>query len=141
MAKIQAPKRIRAEDFASDERSLIGKLGFIVNSFMDDVYNALNNNLDFNNLNRQIVTIGVRMGAGSPVPLLNSPQIKHTLRGKPVGINCIKAQNINSPSTYPENAPYISFTFNENIITVLNVSGLQANSEYSLTLEIIGENV
>lgn len=141
MAKIQAPKRIRAEDFAEDERSLVSKLGFVVNSFMDDVYNALNSNLDFNNLNRQLVTLDVRMGPGLTPAVLNSPQIKHTLRGRPIGISCIKAQNLVSPLVFPLSTPFVSFTFNENIITLLAIAGLQADSEYRLTLEIIGENV
>lgn len=141
MAKIQAPKRIRAEDFAEDERSLIGKLAFIVNSFMDDVYNALNSNLDFNNLNRQLVSLDIRMGSGATPAVLNSPQIRHTLRGRPVGINCIKAQNLNNTLVYPLATPFVNFTFNENIITLLAITGLQADSEYRLTLEIIGENV
>lgn len=137
MARIQTPKRIRTEDFEPDSRNLISKLGFIVNSFMDDVNNALNSNLDFNNLNRQLVSLDVRLDSG----VLDSPQIKHTLKSRPIGINCIKAENLSSPGTYPTGAPFVSFTFNGNIITILNITGLQANSEYRLNLEIIGENV
>jgi hypothetical protein len=135
MSKIQIPKKIRLEDFDNQYKDLIEKIGFSFNSFSDEVYAVLNGGINIVNLNRQLVDVVVSInGSGQ---LVTQPQIKTTVSGKVRGINVINAVNTVNSSTYPTTAPFVNFTINSNILTILNVSGLQNNSEYRLTLELI----
>ena len=38
MGKIQIPSKLRVEDFASEDKELIEKIGGVYNSFIDDIY-------------------------------------------------------------------------------------------------------
>lgn len=133
--KLQIPKKIRAEDFAEDQRETIQKLGFTFNSFADEVYQALNKRLDYDNLSRELVTVTIQIDTTGK--LINPPQIKTSLLSKIRGIQTINAINLRNSTIYPTGYPFVSWTINGQIITVLNVTGLQNNSEYQLTLEVI----
>lgn len=134
--KIQIPKKLRVEDFDSEDQPMIEKIGFIYNSFTEETFRALNNGIDYDNLRRQIVPIQVTID--STGTLINGPQIKQTIIGKPIGILILNATNINEPGVYPVSAPFVSWNINSNgIITILNVTGLQNSSQYLLTAEII----
>lgn len=133
--KIQTPKKLRAEDFKSDQQDLVNKIAYVFNVFADEVYSVLNKGVDYDNLNRQKVDIIVSINATGMI--MNSPQIKTNLRGKIAGINVLNAIHTSSSTTYPTSAPFVSFTINGGILTILNITGLQANSEYKLTLELV----
>jgi uncharacterized protein YuzE len=135
MGKLQIPKKIRIEDFASDYKELIEKISFVFNPFTDEVYQALNGNIDTSNLNRQIVDVSVQIDGSGKV--VGQPQIKTTVSGKISGIVVINATNLVNPTTYPTNTPFVSYTTSGNILTILNITGLQNNSQYKLVLEII----
>lgn len=135
MGKMQIPKKIRVEDFSGENKEVIERIGYAFNPFADEVYGLLNGNLDSNNLNRQISDISVLIdNIGT---LKSQPQLKLTISGKIRGINVISATNQVNPSIYPISAPFVSFSINGPTLTILNVSGLQNNSEYRLTLELI----
>lgn len=139
MGKIQAPKTLRFEDFNPDEKELINKLGDVINSFQDDVYRQLNGNIDFDNLNRQIVE-NVTIKINSSGVLVNAPQLKVTVKTRVRGLNVVSAINSTNSSTYPTNAPFISYTVNGNILTITNVTGLYDGvtaSEWKLNIEVI----
>jgi hypothetical protein len=53
-------------------------------------------------------------------------------------MSVVSASNQTNPGIYPTAAPFVSFTYSGDIVTILNITGLQANSQYSLTLELIG---
>jgi hypothetical protein len=130
-------KRIRKEDFDSDMQPTIEKLGYIINTFAEQLVNLLDNNIDFQNLNQEIVILDIiKDGSGN---LVNPPSIRTTLNTKIQGILCIKADNSSSPGTYPTSQPFISYNMiNNNLISILNVSGLQNSSTYKLKLLLIG---
>lgn len=132
---MQIPKKIRFEDFDADYKDVIEKIGFAFNPFSDEVYQLLNGNLDSTNLNRQIVNVSVQTDAAGA--LVNPPQIKVTVNGKVQGLNVINAVNQINPATYPTGAPFVSFTTSAKTLSILNVTGLQASSQYMLTLELI----
>lgn len=134
--KIQVPKRIRTEDFATEDQAVASGIGSVINDFTDEVYRVLNKGVDFENLNRQVTQVVVTMDAAGLV--VNAPQIKSTLLTKVRGINVINAVNINNTTIYPTTAPFVSFSTNSNLLTILNITGLQAGSQYQLTLELIG---
>jgi hypothetical protein len=136
MSKLQAPKKIRIEDFKSDQSDLISKIGFVYNSFADQVYQVLNGNVDYDNLKRQIVTLDITVDANGA--LVNAPSIKYNLNSKLKGITVLNAVNLVNSNTYPSSHPFISWDLNGSLINIKNISGLQNNSQYRLTLELVG---
>lgn len=135
MGKIQIPKKLRVEDFSGDNKELIEKIAFIYNSFSDEVYQSLNGGLDSSNINRQLVDLTVKLSPSGVVT--SQQQIKILVSGRIRGVNVISANNTVNSTIYPLSAPFVTFTTNNNILTILNVSGLQPNSEYKLCLELI----
>ncbi len=130
-------KRIRTEDFPEEVRPTIEKLGFIFNAFAEQLVNLLNKNIDFQNLNMEVVSLDITTdGSGN---LVNPPSIRTTLNTKIQGAICIKADNLTSIGTFPTSQPFVSYSMiNNNLISVLNVSGLQNSSTYRLKLMLIG---
>lgn len=145
MGKPALPPRFRVEDFEEQFRDLIDTLAGELNAFNNDVYNQLNGNITFDNLDRQLVpNLVVQMDASGAV--INKPQVKLTLKSKISGISVINAQNNTNVEVYPTSHPFISFTVGtdkgtDKIITIKNITGLQANSKYTLTVEIIGSKL
>jgi hypothetical protein len=136
MGKMQIPQKIRTEDFSSDDQEIAGKIAGVVNQPLEDIYNIINGNIDFANLNRQLSSIDVIMDSAGKV--LNAGQIKITLKTRVAGLNVLSAVNLLNPGVYPTSAPFVSWSTNANILTILNITGLQPSSQYRLTLEIIG---
>lgn len=130
-------KRIRKEDFDEDMQPTVEKLGYIFNAFAEQLVNLLNKNVDFQNLNMEVVSLDImKDGSGN---LINPPSIKTSLNTKVQGIICIKADNLSSPGSYATSQPFISYNLiNNNLISILNVSGLQNSSTYRLKLMLIG---
>ena len=135
MGKIQIPAKIRIEDFDAEDKDLVDKIGQTFNSFSDEVYQLVSGNLDMINLNRQLVEVDVQIDSLNK--LVSQPQIKTTVNGRVRGVNVINSINQVNPYTYPTSTPGVSFTTNTNILTILNVTGLPASSQYKLTLELI----
>lgn len=136
MGKLGIPSTIRLEDYKEEDREMMEKLAGALNPFMEDVYRQLNGNLNTDNLTRQIGNVDVRMSAAGVV--VNSPQIKLRLKARVSGIQVISAQNLTNATTYPTTAPFISYTVSGDLVTIKNITGLQASSEYRLVVEIIG---
>lgn len=133
--KVQIPSRIRAEDFKPEEQEMIGKLSGTISNFLDEVYRALNKGIDFENLNRQVVDLDVTIDSSGR--LVNSSPIKNLTSGRLKGLHVINAINLNNPGVYPTTAPFVSWSITNNLINILNVTGLQINSQYRLTLELM----
>lgn len=124
------PKKIRTEDFSSEELEMIEKLAFVYNQNADDVYRALTF------VDRQIVDYNVVLD--SMGNLINPSQIKLSLSDRIRGLNVINAVNVNSPTTYPINTPFLSYSIGTNgLLTINNVTGLQPGSQYILTIQIV----
>lgn len=136
MGKLAIPSTIRLEDYKEEDREMMEKLAGALNPFMEDVYRQLNGNLNTDNLTRQIGNVDVRMNAAGVV--VNQPQIKLRLKARVSGIQVISAQNLTNATTYPTTAPFISYTISGDLVTIKNITGLQASSEYRLVVEIIG---
>lgn len=129
--------QIRIEDFKSEDQELAQKFATVINKFTDQTINLFTKNIDYDNLNRQLVTVQIQLDGGGVI--INNPQVKYSLRdGRVRGAIVVGATNISSPGTYPTNTPFISFTFSNGLLTIVNVTGLQNSSTYSLVIELIG---
>jgi hypothetical protein len=125
-------KRISKEDFDAEDHALIEKLAFPLNSHMEQVRNLFNKGIDFENLNQELITLRIQTNQNS-VPI-NTITFKSNLRNKVRGFVVISANIVSSNNLYPQQMPFISFSQNNNLITINNISGLSPETTYDLLL-------
>lgn len=135
MAKISDIRRIIVEEYEDQYQDLVTKLGFTINTFTEQVVSAFNKNIDFSNLKQNIKIIEITVDATGK-PILET-KINPELTDKLNGIICIKAENLTNTQHYPINSPFISYGYSNNLISIKNVSGLQNNEKYRLTLLLL----
>lgn len=135
MSKIEIPPKIRTEDFPPEMAETIGKLAGIYNNFADQISQVINGNIDYTNLKRQVVSVDITTDAAGKA--INPPSIRYTLGSKLQGINVLNATNLVNSNIYPVSHPFVSWTINGSQVVILNVSGLQASSQYRLVIELI----
>ena len=133
--KLNNIKRIIEEDFSQDDRLLVRKLSFSLNPFLEQISTLFNKNIDFDNLNQEVINVSVELDAlGIPKTQID---IKTSLKTKIKGCHCIRAINLTNNS-YPTSAPFITFTPNGNLLRINHVAGLPANVKYELSVILIG---
>lgn len=131
--RLQAFKRLIKEDYKEEQREMIEKLGFSLNTFADDITNLLNKNITIeDNLNQAKKTVKTSVDAsGTPISPL---AFKTGLTDQCYGIQCVRAINTTTSTSYPTSTPLLSFTESNNVLTINNITGLVAGSTYSLNL-------
>lgn len=145
MARIPDLRLIKKEDFDKSDQKLIDQLAFPINNFMQQVVNVFKNGVDFNNLNQQVITFTASVDVNG-VPVLPI-QFKNTLTTKVIGMICINAANQSTTNRVPASTPFITFTSNGTVLSILNITGLgippgQTNSDsYTFTVLTIGQNL
>ncbi len=134
MAKVPDLRRITTEDFPEEVRPSIEKLGTVLNKYMQETNNALNSNLDIVNLNRDIKNFNVIVDADG-IPTADVI-IKHKVKNFK-GMNVILVQNLGS-TAFLTGGPFIEFITQNGLIKITHITGLIANTEYNIQIEIIG---
>lgn len=137
MGRIPDIKRIQKSDFEEKYQSLIEKLSFPINSFFEQTRSALDHNIDFTNLNQEIITVDVIVDVNG-VPTTNI-QYRSSLKTKVIGHAAINALNISGAAGFPTGQPFITFSQTDKLVTILNVTGLPANTKYRLIVLSIGQ--
>jgi hypothetical protein len=136
-------RRIRTEDFDPEYRQLIERISYALNEFQDQTIFNLSKGIDFQNLNQDLKDVEVTIDASGA--LVNPPTIRTDLKSKPRLVFIGNAVNLQNPTVLPASMPFVSFTSdttaNGNIVRILGITGLPNNSQYRLTLLIIGENL
>jgi len=134
--KLNDIKRLTTDDFPRDQAQLISKLAFALNPFLEQIGTMFNKNIDFDNLNQEVINVTIELDAsGVPKTLTD---IKSNLRTKVRGLHCIRATNLENDGTFPSGAPFVSYTVLGDLIRILHVTGIPANKRYTLTLVSIG---
>jgi hypothetical protein len=114
---------------------------------MEQVHNALDNNIDFSNLNQDLIDITVVVDANGQMiksetnpALVNNPQFTSNKINRAIGSLVIKAQNTTDSSIYPDSSPFIHFsTISNGLFRINKINGLQANNTYRLRFILFGE--
>lgn len=130
--KIDSPKRLNVEDFKDSEKELVEKIGVCYNSFVENVYNALNKNITItDNLSQEIKIINnVKVDInGNPI---FSISFKHNLSSRSLGIQVIRTLG----NTLTTSQPFINYIEENKIIKVNNIKGLVDNAIYTLVIII-----
>ena len=135
MARIDNTRRIVREDYDKEYHGLIDRLGFILNSFMEQTVRQVNGNLDESNLKADIITIKITVNSCG-VPIGNNLIKSDVIR--PIGTTVISATNKTDGNVFPTTHPFITFTFglSPRVLKIRNISGLQANNEYELIIKV-----
>jgi hypothetical protein len=129
-------QQLKREDFEEKDKSLIDKLAGIINPVLTQLEQGLNKSLDFDNFRQEIKEVIVTVDAtGEPT---TQTQFKNGLLTKVRGTDVIRAENLTTSTSFPTAQPFISFSENNKIVTITNVSGLQANNKYKLTVITYG---
>lgn len=132
MGRLSNVRRIIAEDFPDEYQAIISRLGGVLNYFMEEVVELSNGNVDFQNLDQQLIQFEVQVDSDGK-PTLNDKILTNKIN--PNGIQVIKALNLTNNSIYPTGQPFISFTPSGNgFITINNISGLPADNKFFLTI-------
>lgn len=131
--KIPTFQRIVKEDFKKDDQDAADKLGYVLNNFCETLVTALNKRLTIaDNLAMEYKTLTLTVDStGKPISATSFT----TALGQLQGIIVVQAINITNSITYPTAAPWVSWTQKGTSVVVNNISGLQANNKYQLTLE------
>lgn len=135
MAKLPSLKRIVVEDFPPDQQSLISRLAFPINSFFEEVRAALNKSIDFNNLAQDLITLSFSTNEnGQPLSQLKFKTSVARVSGViPISL---KIQG-NSTGIQITQAPFVTFTQDQSLITISYISGLTPGLNYQINLLVI----
>lgn len=134
--KLNNIKRIIKEDFAKDDREFVDKLSFVLNPFLEQIANIFNKNIDFDNLNQEVITFTVDLDTNG-LPKTQT-QVKITLKTRIKGLVVINALNLTNDGTFPSGCPFITYSISGDLLTVQHVTGLPANKRYNLSAVVIG---
>ena len=127
-------KRIITEEYPTENQILIQKLAFTLNNFMIEVVDAINGNIGIENLTQEFKVIDIQTDIDG-YPIGNN---KFTTKFASVqGIVVLSARNLTNTNSYIKSAPFVSFSQKANIITVNNITGLEVNNKYRLTILLI----
>lgn len=140
MPKIPNYRRIFRTDYEQEYQKLVETLSVSINNGFEVLYDALNKKLSLkeNGLN-SVKDVDVNVGSNG-VPrqttgfLIDNPNIS-----KVIGLEVILAKNNDSTSIYPTSHPFISFSQDNKTIYINHISGLQANTSYTLRIVAYGE--
>ncbi len=131
-ATIQRPKRISSESLAAELRPAADLVGNSINTFMEEAYIAIMGNLGVqNNFNMEFKTLKITVDAnGIPTSTVS---FKSNLKSKIQGVIVIRAFD-----ALPVGQPFINFSENNGVATIIQVSGLSPNTQYQLVILTIG---
>lgn len=131
--KLPSFKRLNTIDYENQFKKLVETLSVSLNIGIEALYEALNNEVTLkDNIACTVKNVTLRVDTnGKP---LTTTSFVQDVEGKIYGIEVINAVNTTNTGVYPTGAPFVSWTQNNTIITITNVTGLQANNTYVLTL-------
>jgi hypothetical protein len=136
MARVSNSKRIITEDFSSEDQAMIQKLAFSINPFFEEITNAFNKNINFDNLNQQYSFIELEVDSGG-VPKVQS-EIRYELKTKIKGCQVINAENL-TDLTNLTGSPFITYEpTSNNTVKIKHVTGLPADKKFRLSVILIG---
>lgn len=140
MAQIDNIRRIVAENFKSADQDTVNKLGIILNDFMEQVYNAFKNSIDFTNLNQDVVKATITLDS-SGIPTKGASINSSTINSIQ-GMNVINAVNTQNSTIYPTGGIVCNYTqTGTGEFTLTHVTGIPENQQFTLTIVIYGNNI
>lgn len=132
MGRVPDRKRLTKEDFPEKYRDLIEKLAFPINSFFEQVQSVLNKNVNFDNLNQELKTLSFTTNqSGQPI---NTLTFNSGLSSRVQGITVQRIVITSNNTSFASIMPVISWSQNEKLVTINNISNLSPETQYSITV-------
>lgn len=132
---IQTFQRIFKTDFSADDQGLVDKLAGILNPGIERLYQLANKKISINdNIDCVVRDVTFSVDANGNPTATTSFTLDDKTRSVQ-GLQVIRATSTNS-NTYPSGGIFCSFQQTQTGIQLLNVTGLPANTNF--TLRIIG---
>ena len=131
MSLLPSYRRIYLTDYAASYKDLISTLSVSVNNAFDSIFQAMNNGISLkDNILCTVVSVPIKVdSSGNPV---QATSFKVTYTTATLGTQVIAA--IGPTGVYPLSQPFISSTQNGTTVIINNITGLQANTQYTLTV-------
>lgn len=127
MAKIQN-KKININDFSTANKGDIERLARSLNPFFDEVTKAISGQLNF-----EFITFDITVNvSGIPTSQVSIPVTLNSVKG----FICLSATN--SVGAIPTSTPFLSWNLSKNVVQVSSVTGLPANTKFTLTVMAVG---
>lgn len=122
MARPPIRREITTEDFEPEYSQLVTRLAYVINPFIGEVTEALDKDIDFDNLESNLISLTLTIGNDGAITTGNQVNVGII---NPLGISVIGARNTINSAIYPTSMPFISFTpIGNNIIRIDNITGL-----------------
>jgi hypothetical protein len=130
---IPAFKRLLKTDYAQQFQQMIETLSYSINNAIESLNNALANNVTLqSNIACTVKTFTIQVDStGKPTTTTTFPL---TFKGTCAGLSVLNAINTTNSGSYPTGGVFVSFSQTQNGIQLNNVTGLEANNQYSITL-------
>lgn len=134
MSTVDNTKRILADDFPEDDREFASQFGEIYNFTIENITNAINGQLNYDNLSKELVEITITVDAnGTPT---TSPDFIASVNM--VGSTVIRAVNLLNFANYVQSHPFITYTrVQGEKYRIQNITGLNPDEKYQLLIELI----
>lgn len=132
-------RRIFKQDYEEEYHSLVDRLSVSLNYGIEVLYDALNNNLTFqDNFNSSINTVTVNLNAdGTPKNRTTYTLNRSNLQAS--GTMVVRANNLTNSTVYPTGGIFITFQqVSPTEIQIDHVSGLPADNNYQLRIVTFG---
>lgn len=131
-------KRLFKGDYDSEEQGLIDKLSSSLNYGIEVLYDALNRKLTLrDNISCTVKDVEVTVNS-SGIPN-SSTTFSMDITNKIDGLMVIRAENLTNSNTYPSGGVFVTFSQNNTTVTIIHVTGLQANNNYRLRIVAFGQ--
>lgn len=136
MAKLQGIKRIESDGVPKELRDTFDSIGISFNSFAEEVFNAFDGDITFDNLNQKIIQLDITVDVNG---LPTDPTTIRSLVSGLQGVQVVRAQNLDD-DTAVTGQPFISYDLTQSGgFKVTHIAGLPPNKKFRLNVLVIGQ--
>lgn len=129
-------RRIIVEDFKKEDHELVSKLAATLNTFMDQTTDLSRKKIDYDNLNRSLVTLDITVNASGQaqgVTLINTNLSTYN------GNKIVDVQSLKAGAANVISAPYLDCTpQGGGIVKINKFYGIAPNTKVRVKIEFIG---
>lgn len=134
MARIDEPRRLNVDEFPKESRQTIEMLAEYYNYAIEQITNAINGNIDYDNTKNKLITLEFTTSSiGVPIP-----KLQFSANVGLIGTKVIRVDNLSNPTVYPISSPFISYSTSGNgVYSVNDITGLRSSTKYRVVIELI----
>jgi hypothetical protein len=130
-------RRLMSNNFDKTYQGLINTLSLSLNNGIQILYTALGNQLTFRD-NIKCTVVDVTLQVDSTGKPIQGGTVSLTFTGQIDGVFVTMVTNVNNPTTYPTGAVQVFGQQSGTTYIINNVTGLQANTSYTIRIIILG---